>query len=61
MNENLFLGTEWSYMRESHTELNKIIRDLEQKGIIVEKTKSRNDIWKALKVKQMPNVKLELR
>ncbi|WP_088838898.1 Lmo0850 family protein [Listeria sp. ILCC792] len=48
-------------MRESHTELNKIIRDLEQKGIIVEKTKSRNDIWKALKVKQMPNVKLELR
>ncbi|EIA21148.1 hypothetical protein X560_0823 [Listeria fleischmannii 1991] len=48
-------------MRESHEELNKIIRDLEQKGIVVEKTKSRTDIWKALKVKQMPNVKLGLR
>lgn len=61
MNENLILGTEWSYMRESYEELNKIIRDLEQKGIVVEKTKSRTDIWKALKVKQMPNVKLGLR
>ncbi|WP_197914074.1 Lmo0850 family protein [Listeria sp. PSOL-1] len=48
-------------MKESTDELNKIIRQLEEKGIVVEKTKSRKDIWRALTIKQMPSVKLSLR
>lgn len=41
-------------------DLNQVIRQLKEKGIVVEKTKSRKDIWKAVSNKAMPNRTLRL-
>lgn len=41
-------------------DLNQVIRQLKEKGIVVEKTKSRKDIWKAVSNKAIPNMKLRL-
>lgn len=41
-------------------DLNQVIRQLKEKGIVVEKTKSRKDIWKAVSNKAMPNMILRL-
>lgn len=41
-------------------DLNQVIRQLKEKGIVVEKTKSRKDIWKSVSSKAMPNMILRL-
>lgn len=41
-------------------DLNQVIRQLKEKGIVVEKTKSRKDIWKLVSSKAMPNMTLRL-
>lgn len=41
-------------------DLNQVIRQLKKKGIVVEKTKSRKDIWEAVSNKAMPNMKFRL-
>lgn len=41
-------------------DLNQVICQLKEKGIVVEKTKSRKDIWKAVSNKAMPNMTLRL-
>lgn len=41
-------------------DLNQVIRQLKEKGIVVEKTKSRKDIRKAVSNKAMPNMTLRL-
>lgn len=41
-------------------DLNQVIRQLKEKGIVVEKTKSRKDIWKSVSSKAMPNMTLRL-
>ncbi|SPX74891.1 Uncharacterised protein [Listeria innocua] len=41
-------------------DLNQVIRQLKEKGIVVEKTKSRKDIWKSVSGKAIPNMTLRL-
>lgn len=41
-------------------DLNQVIRQLKEKGIVVEKTKSRKDIWKSVSSKAMSNMTLRL-
>ncbi|ARM72497.1 hypothetical protein LMxysn_0862 [Listeria monocytogenes] len=41
-------------------DLNQVIRQLKEKGIVVEKTKSRKDIWESVSNKAMPNMTLRL-
>ncbi|RJA56100.1 hypothetical protein D3C23_01950 [Listeria monocytogenes] len=47
-------------MDNNQKDLNQVIRQLKEKGIVVEKTKSRKDIWKAVSNKAMPNRTLRL-
>ncbi|MBC1354712.1 hypothetical protein HB783_04195 [Listeria welshimeri] len=47
-------------MDNNQKDLNQVIRQLKEKGIVVEKTKSRKDIWKAVSNKAMSNMKLRL-
>ncbi|MBC6126850.1 hypothetical protein HB988_11925 [Listeria welshimeri] len=47
-------------MDNNQKDLNQVIRQLKEKGIVGEKTKSRKDIWKAGSNKAMPNMKLRL-
>ncbi|MBC1475639.1 hypothetical protein HB852_13545 [Listeria grandensis] len=48
-------------MQENKDVLNKVIQQLEKKGIFVEKTKSRNDIWRNLQKNHLNIVKLGVR
>ncbi|WP_167330521.1 Lmo0850 family protein [Listeria cornellensis] len=48
-------------MQENKDVLNKVIQQLEKKGIFVEKTKSRNDIWHNLQKNHLTIVKLGVR
>ncbi|AHI55349.1 Lmo0850 family protein [Listeria ivanovii] len=47
-------------MDNNQKDLNQVILQLKEKGIMVEKTKSRKDIWKAVSTKAIPNMKLRL-
>ncbi|EAD5050068.1 hypothetical protein EPI18_01285 [Listeria monocytogenes serotype 4b] len=47
-------------MDNNQKDLNQVIRQLKEKGIVVEKTKSRKDIWKAVSNKAIPNMTLRL-
>ncbi|EAF1320218.1 hypothetical protein K8B32_01855 [Listeria monocytogenes] len=47
-------------MDNNQKDLNQVIRQLKEKGIVVEKTKSRKDIWKAVSNKAMLNMTLRL-
>ncbi|EHL5790840.1 TPA: Lmo0850 family protein [Listeria monocytogenes] len=47
-------------MYNNQKDLNQVIRQLKEKGIVVEKTKSRKDIWKSVSSKAMPNMTLRL-
>ncbi|EFR97616.1 Lmo0850 family protein [Listeria ivanovii] len=47
-------------MDSNQKDLNQVIRQLKEKGIVVEKTKSRKDIWQAVSTKAISNMKLRL-
>ncbi|EAF9630137.1 hypothetical protein A6I67_00005 [Listeria monocytogenes] len=47
-------------MDNNQKDLNQVIRQLKEKGIVVEKTKSRKDIWKSVSSKAMSNMTLRL-
>ncbi|HAB8317096.1 TPA_asm: hypothetical protein GYR34_04220 [Listeria monocytogenes] len=47
-------------MDNNQKDLNQVIRQLKEKGIVVEKTKSRKYIWKSVSSKAMPNMTLRL-
>ncbi|MBC6297412.1 hypothetical protein HCJ45_09870 [Listeria sp. FSL L7-1517] len=47
-------------MDNKQKDLNQVIRQLKEKGIVVEKTKSRKDIWQSVSSKALPNMTLRL-
>ncbi|WP_185384356.1 Lmo0850 family protein [Listeria booriae] len=48
-------------MQENKEVLNQVMKQLEKKGIFVEKTKSRHDIWRNLQKTHLNLVKLSVR
>lgn len=47
-------------LENNQKDLNQVIRQLKEKGIVVEKTKSRKDIWQSVSSKALPNMTLRL-